>query len=423
VTVTLIAPRPIVVMVTGNVVYPGLYTLSSVDRAHRAIEQANTPARAEMRVNTKRIMADMSTRNVVLKRKDSRIFRVDIEKFLATRKDRWNPFLREGDVVIVPRKDESRNIVAIYGEVNRPGRYEFVQGDSLRDLLDIVNGFARHARTDSVEFYRFDENGTSMHHWTVNAGAIVKGEASDLPLQPGDRVIVGSVPDLRKDYRATIVGEVLYPGTYPITRNSTRLSELVRRAGGVTASAALKSSYISRFHIPPRGGTVDTLLGERGRDETADLNYYAVDNILMLKQEFVSVDFSRLFGAGDTTQDVILQSEDTVFIAANQNTVYVYGQVRAPGHVEFMPGKDVDYYVKKVGGYLDQARTGEVKVIKGGSRQWISPGDTQIDEGDMIWVPKALERPFGYYLGIVAQAASILSVALSIVILSIQSRK
>jgi protein involved in polysaccharide export with SLBB domain len=423
VTVTLIAPRPIVVMVTGNVVYPGLYTLSSVDRAHRAIEQANTPARAEMRVNTKRIMAEMSTRNVVLKRKDGRIFRVDIEKFLATRKDRWNPFLREGDVVVVPRKDESRNIVAIYGEVNRPGRYEFVQGDSLRDLLDIVNGFTRHARTDSVEFCRFDENGTSIQHWTVNAGAIVSGEVSDLPLQPGDRVIVGSVPDFRKDYRATIVGEVLYPGTYPITKNSTRLSELVRRAGGVTASAALKSSYISRFHIPPRGEAVDTLLGERGRDETGDLNYYAVENILLLKQEYVSVNFSRLFGSGDSTQDVILQSDDSVFIATNRNTVYVYGQVGAPGHVEFMPGKDVDYYVKKVGGYLDQARTGEVKVIKGGSRQWISPGDTQIEEGDMIWVPKAWERPFSFYLGIVSQAASILSVALSIVILSITSRK
>ncbi|MBF8248417.1 MAG: Periplasmic polysaccharide export protein, partial [Bacteroidetes bacterium] len=80
----------------------------------------------------------------------------------------------------------------------------------------------------------------------------------------------------------------------------------------------------------------------------------------------------------------------------------------------------VGYYVSRAGGYTDYARSGDVMIIKRNTRQWLKPGETQIEDGDYIWVPKVSDRPFSYYLGVVSQTASIITGALTIVLLILQ---
>jgi hypothetical protein len=136
----------------------------------------------------------------------------------------------------------------------------------------------------------------------------------------------------------------------------------------------------------------------------------------------VTVDFVKLFRDGDSTQDVILRGEDEILVPVQVHTVYVFGQVAGPGHIPFVEGKNLRYYIDKSGGYTDRANTGETKIIKAGSKQWLDPGDTKIEEGDYVWVPTEIDRPFGYYLGIVSQSAAILSVAISLMILVGQTK-
>ena len=88
-----------------------------------------------------------------------------------------------------------------------------------------------------------------------------------------------------------------------------------------------------------------------------------------------------------------------------------------------MPGEDLWYYIERAGGLTDLAKGGNIRLIKASNMQWLSEGESPVEDGDQVWVPKAIERPFTYYLGIVAQSASIISVALSIVIISIQLGK
>ena len=424
VTVTLTTPRPIVVMATGSVLFPGLFTLTSVDRAHRAIEEANKFPKVEQRPDLRKPNVEASARNIVLKHKDGTLSRVDIPKFLATHEDRWNPFLREGDVLIVPPKDIGRNVVGIYGELNSPGRFEFVQGDSIKDLIQIAQGFTRRARTDSMFFSRLSPDGSTMETRVLNVTNLLEGKISDVALLPGDRVVVVRLPELRGDYRVTILGEVVYPGTYPITRNTTRLTDVVRQAGGVTESASLASSYVTRMRISSRGNEIDSMqagLGRAGAEE--DDNYFNLETSIHLRREFLRVNMVKLFLQHDSTENIVLHSEDTVFIETAQRTVYIFGQVITPGHITYVPGQKTDYYIEQAGGLIDGARSGNIKVIKAVTKQWLSPDETKIEEGDHIWVPRKPERPFGYYLSIIGQTASIISVALSIVILSIQLNK
>jgi protein involved in polysaccharide export with SLBB domain len=422
-TVTLVSPRPIIVMVSGNVLYPGLYTLNSIDRSNKAIEDANRPGRLEMRPDFAHIMATMSTRNVVLRHKDGSLGRVDIAKFLATRDDRWNPYLREGDAIIVPRKDETRNVVGVYGQVNSPGRYEYVSGDSIKDVLLISHGFTRQARTDSVEILRMDSTGTAFTSIFVDGTEVLAGKAADFALQPGDRIVVRARPDVRGDERVVVVGEVRYPGVYPISRNSTRLSEVIRSAGGFTENALIRAGHISRR--PSAIGTpdLDSLMSVRGRTDDDDHEYYKIEAAIRVRREVVNVNFEDLFLRQNRSQDVILHDEDTIHVPLSTHTVYVFGQVVTPGYQPYVAGKDLEYYVKQAGGYTEKSRKGSEKIVKAGSGQWLSSDETPIEEGDFIWVPKDFDATFGYWLSVVGQTAAILSVALSVMILALQLHK
>ncbi|MEM3136828.1 MAG: hypothetical protein QXW37_08945, partial [Candidatus Nitrosotenuis sp.] len=89
-----------------------------------------------------------------------------------------------------------------------------------------------------------------------------------------------------------------------------------------------------------------------------------------------------------------------------------------PGHVPFAMKASVSYYIDKAGGFTDRARTGDVKIIKAKTKQWLDPGDTVIEDGDYIWVPKEIERPFIYYTTIVSHLATILSAVVGIAVVA-----
>jgi hypothetical protein len=168
---------------------------------------------------------------------------------------------------------------------------------------------------------------------------------------------------------------------------------------------------------------IDTLASLRGRISEEDGAYYDLEASIRLRREYVKVDFERLFVGHDTLQNIVLCSEDTIYVPGAGKTVYVFGQVVTPGHVQFVPGQRVDFYLQKAGGIMDGARTGSIKIIKAMTKQWLALDETSIEEGDYIWVPKNPERGFSYYLNIIGQTATILSVAVSIVLLVIQTNK
>ncbi|HLF19234.1 MAG TPA: SLBB domain-containing protein [Bacteroidota bacterium] len=433
-TVTLLQPREIYVSVSGNVRVPGSYTLYGSDRVEKAILEASKEApqvvapetehQKLQQAETERKLKRASKRNIILKHRDGTAGRVDLQKFHATQDDRWNPYLKEGDEVFIPLADNPARVIGVYGAVNQPDRYEFADGDSFLGAIHLAYGFKASAIMDSVELTRYDEAQTELKTTKINAKAILDGRSPDIPLQPGDRIIVKAREEFREDYRVTVEGEVRYPGTYPITRNTTRLSEVLERAGGATPFAALTSAIIIRKSMEPEDISRERLMSIRGnvlREDT--LSIVPETEIRMVQGEYVETDFEKLLRQRDSTQDVVLQPEDRVVIPSVKKTVYVFGQVVAPTHVPLVPGEDVAYYVKKAGGFTDRARTGDVVIIKRATRQWLAPSETTIEDGDYIWAPKAPDRPFSYYLAIIGQTASIISGALTIVLLVLQLQK
>ena len=421
-TVTLVNPRPIVVNVVGKVLNPGLYTVTAADRAGKVLELANTVLASQRGVeppDNERV----AMRTIRLRHRDGSEETIDLLLYAATKDPRLNPLLREGDVVVVPERDASRFVVGVYGEVNTPGRFEFVQGDSLTTLFRLGNGFTAHARRDSVLFRRLSKDGISQRMEIVDLDRIIRRELPDRALESGDALVVTVLPDLRQDYRIHVVGEVMNPGTYPITRDRTKLSEVVALAGGFTETAAIRNAQLIRRSISPSEVELETLESARGGIANEDSLDYKLETSLRIRKEIVAVNFGRLFLERDSTQDVIVRSEDRISVPRQKHTVYVFGQVVTNGYIPFVEGRSVEYYVKEAGGFTERAREGDTKIVKSQTHQWLAPDETTIEPGDYIWVPRQSEHSFGYYMNVIGQTASVVSVAVSIVLLVLQLQK
>jgi protein involved in polysaccharide export with SLBB domain len=432
-TVTLLDIRDIVVTITGNVRRPGRYKMTAAERVDRLLQEANQVIRAAQGIvpaqtaqteeNPSYNPAIASKRAIVLRRRDGTTRRVDIQEFYATKNEDRDPFLLGGDEVFVPRTDEAKNLFAVYGAVNAPGRFEYIPGDSVYEAIKLAYGFTQRANLDSVELVRLDPQTGSLSSTTINAKELTPGSPKNFSLEPGDRILVREQFDQREDYRVFLEGEVKFPGIYPITKDKTRLSQVIREAGGFTEFASLQSAQLLRNSVTIDDGQLNRMLLHRGNITPEDNAYVSVEGDIQVRRFDVNVNFEKLFLLKDSTEDILIVPEDRIVIPSAQKTVHVFGQVVTPGNIPFIVGKDAQYYIMQSGGFTDDAERGDVAIIKWTTRKWFEPGKTQIEEGDYIWVPPVVRRPASYWLAIIGQTTSIISVALSIVILVVQLKK
>ncbi|MGA7160726.1 MAG: polysaccharide biosynthesis/export family protein [Bacteroidota bacterium] len=436
---TLFTPRLVMVAVKGVVWNEGSVFLQSTERVEAAIVMANRhekispPPYPQIDEQPRRLTSNInlipgqdtigSRRKILVRHRDGTTSHVDLEKYFLQRDPKLNPYLRDGDVVVVPKREIVRDFIGIYGGVNKEGVVEFVEGDSLFEMTKIARGLTVFADSEHVEIERSDDEGRFTQTITANLSAIASGASSDIPLQRGDRIIVREKPSLRRDYKIYVEGEVLYPGFYPITRDSTLISEIVHEAGGFTPEASMESSSLFRTSLSEKDIYTERIAIEAGLPSQEDTAYFKAENEMRLAREQVPVDFVNLFVSQDKAKDVFLRDGDHLIIGSKTKTVYVFGQVVHPGHISFVKDQGYSYYTEKAGGLTDHAVRGDIRVLKANTREWLSPGETTIEEGDYIWVPSVPYRPLEYYLLSYSQVFSIVGTVGTLTLLFLQLKK
>jgi len=174
--------RKISVSITGAVKNPGSYIFNSFDRVDRAIQMAEQYDQLMKQdkidqynkydiferkidkfkpddVNIPDIKdKEKPRRNVILYRRTGEVIKVDIPKYYATKDERWNPFLFDGDIIFIPRFEKNKNLFAVYGGVNVPGQIEYSEGDRITDAIQLAYGFTPRALVDSMILYRYSED-------------------------------------------------------------------------------------------------------------------------------------------------------------------------------------------------------------------------------------------------------------------------
>jgi protein involved in polysaccharide export with SLBB domain len=364
VSVLLVSTRPVKVFVTGIVNRPGTVTIPALSRLSVALDAAGG------------IPAYGSSRKISISRSGlSTPFKVDYYRFILKGDVEGNPLLKAGDVVSIPPLS---NLAAINGNVNRPGNYEFLQGDTVADLLEMAHGLKADAAPSDASIVNL--KGLNRADRVEKKVDLSNKEGLSRKLQPLDRIFVPSntlsYVDLSRT-RVSVVGAVGRPGTYILTIG-TRLRDALAAAGGPKPGSGLQEVRI--YHKVASGET-------RFFDEPDRVNVY------------------KLLFEKDESQNIDLQDGDLILVPdskdlAEDSVVYVYGQVGKPGKVPYRAGDRLSDYLNKAGGPTDKAGLRRVNVTRAFAKQSLTVDayvilkegqfekDPELKPGDIVNVPE-----------------------------------
>ncbi len=417
--ISLFRMRTFRVTVSGAVNYPGLVSVNGMSRMSDAIFMAGglveTPPPFPKPVNPLELQRQLpdpddveltkeqyeelkqniaSKRNIFIKRRDGATLHADMLKYSLAGDLDANPYLVDGDVIIVPTVQDDIAKVSISGAIRTPGEYEFAKGDKLIDLLELGHGFAANADSSKIHIARFVNGSNRVEELVVEidwSNAAGSAKILNMPLQPDDRIFVRNLADYRERQTVEIDGEVIYPGDYALLNEPTYLSEIIEMAGGFTEEAALNAAYVVRRSYQDRkDNEFDRLEYIPVRDMARSERVYYRERSREI-EGLISTDFVQLFENGDQTYDVKLQDEDLIVVPKKDFSVYVVGHVKNPGLVPFTENRRASYYISEAGGYNVGAWKRRVRVKKAGTGEMLSARSTEVEMGDTIVVPERME--------------------------------
>ncbi|HET53682.1 MAG TPA: hypothetical protein ENN33_00520 [Ignavibacteria bacterium] len=380
-------------------------------------------------------------RGIKLVRKDGTKLDIDLLKFRLTGNFDNNPYLKNDDVVIFPEYNLDYGFIDINGAVNKPTKFQFVEGDKLEDAIFFARGINKaYEDVNTAVISRLSYDGKSEEKITVNL-------EDEFYLKRGDRIKIAADQTNRKAYKVLVLGEVNQPGYIYVTKDNTTLKDVIEKAGGFTENASLKDAQLVRnlnreqilkkYAIEEKAKEdpseliideennywqlLETLRMFRSADLLdEDTLFFSLDNQLRILEGNNLVDFTRLDSADSATSDFIVKDGDVVIVPERFEAVYVFGQVGTIGYYKYIKGMGYDYYIQQAGGLTGTAKSDDdIFIIKGTSREWISISEDNydIEPGDYIYVMKEIPRNIWYYVQRIGTIAGILGSIATLILL------
>ncbi|MES2268530.1 MAG: SLBB domain-containing protein [Bacteroidota bacterium] len=355
-------------------------------------------------------------------------------------KDADVPLLRE-DSVVIPSIFDLRDPykVSITGEVRQPGEYNFGEKMTVEDLIIKAGGFSQGASGMRIEVARRiadsdpkTANSAIAKIFTVNVNNNLQS-TGDFTLQPYDVVSVFQLPGFEKQRLVKVQGEVLYPGTYAIQHKNERISDLVKRAGGLTASADAEGGTLQRKLMAldsKQHMGVDSLALQRAQ-QLNRLKKLSKDSTETSAEQLVNnrvgIQLAEIIAKPGSVSDIPVEDGDVLIVPQQQRTVRVSGEVLYPGTVVFERGKSLGDYIDNAGGFGQRAYKGKTYVVypngtvKSTKHFLFFKSYPQVKPGSDILVPKKPDKrglTTAEFVGITSALASLAAIVLGIISLN-----
>lgn len=353
------------ITIEGAVFRPGQFELEKGLTLARLIEKAEgvTEDAFMSRGYITRLKADNT----------SQLISFDLDKIIAGTSP--DITLQREDIVTIASIFELRDEykVSIDGEVREPGTFDFSEGMSLEDLIIKSGGFKEGASPSRIEISRRVNNSNVLsvsaataRVFQVDVDKNLKLVGNKFILQPFDIVSVRSETGYEVQRQVRIEGEVLYPGTYTVVRKDERISDLVTRAGGLTALAYAKGASLKRPGARPKSGGNNEEL-DTGKEELERFQRFQRlqenlgDTISLLKGQevvkniYVGINLDKILAKPGSDFDLTLEEGDTIRVPKQLQTVKVSGEVLSPNSIIYEKGKTFKRYISEAGGFSDRS--------------------------------------------------------------------
>lgn len=418
------------IRIYGAVFRPGEYELNKgltlaqfIQKAAGLKEDAFTPLGT-----ITRLKADNTTELISFNVKDA----VD---------GRTNIILQREDIVNIASIFDLRNKyqVTINGSIRKPGIFAYAENMTVEDLILKAGGFEAGASPKRIEVARRISNADLTSKSTkiadvfnVDVDGQLKLEGANFILQPFDIVSVYNLPGYEKQRTVKVEGEVLYPGNYTIQTKNEKISSLIERAGGLTASADVSGGSLKRDNIAILGidkSKVDSTTIEQERKDKLDrLNKNFKDSTnnqnIQPRNNYVGIDLQKILANPGSKIDLLLEDGDVLRIPKQQQVVRVNGEVLYPSAIVYDQSKSFKGYVLNAGGFSANAlKKGAYVVyangtVKGTRKILFFNSHPTVKPGSEIFVPvkpKSVGNTIATILGFTTGLASLGAIILGII--------
>ena len=351
------------------------------------------------------------------------IVAVDLEGVLSGRLTDIS--LQRNDVLVVSSVHdlEDRGGFTIGGEVARPGVYPYAAHTTVEDLIVQAGGLLDGASTVKVEVSRrlkdpkstTPSNGVGkVYAFSLKEGLVVDGEAG-FELAPFDVVEVRRSPGYQPQRQVVLDGEVVFTGNYTLIRKNERLSDLVKRAGGITDDAYVRGGRLIRRMNEEERAVRDAALRAAQQNRGADS--VSLEKLMADDYYAVGIELDKALSNPGSDYDVVLREGDRLVVPEYVSTVKINGDVMYPNTTVYLKDKRVKYYIAQAGGYGARAKRNKAYIVYMNGRVARVKGRAKVEPGCEIIVPSKRDRKrmgIAEILGLTTSAASIGTMAASI---------
>ncbi len=258
--------------------------------------------------------------------------------------------------------------ISLEGEVRKPGLYPYFEGITLNDLLFLADGFTDASATGNIEIARRisgDDNSSKNKTAIIIDVAAEKNLrllGNEIPLQPWDVISIRRKKDYKEQISVKVEGEVKFPGNYILAEKNERVSNLLKRAGGITDEAFIEAASLIRVNNMLNEGKVSEDKVRKIQQQLKDTSSGLIESYTKPTIK-VGLDLSRILTNPRGLEDILLQEGDVLSIPKQHSEIKVNGEVMVPSEVVYKKGESLKYYINKAGGYTDNARERKVYVL------------------------------------------------------------
>jgi protein involved in polysaccharide export with SLBB domain len=297
--------------------------------------------------------------------------------------------LRKNDILYIPSIHdlEEQRFLVIHGEVANPGTYIYARNMTVEDLIIQAGGLLEAAATVRIDVARRIKNPKSVkssrhvgttHSFDFKDGYVIGGKG-EFYLEPFDEVYIRKSPAYHVQQNVQITGEVLFNGTYALSRKNERLTDLIYRAGGLTEDAYADGARLIRKMTEEEIRRKEDAL----RMAIASSDSLSIKTMDLSTNYPVGINLKKALANPNSDYNLVLREGDLLIVPEFANTVKINGAVMYPNTVSYKEGENLKYYLDQAGGFTTLARknrayvvymNGTVARLKTGKSNVIQPG-------------------------------------------------
>lgn len=288
---------------------------------------------------------------------------INLSKALAGDKTE-NVYLQREDELYVSSILDLRDSfnVKIFGEVHNPGKFAYADSMTAKDLITLAGGstYAANKKVEVARLYQQkSEKVTGTEIATIlttelDANLNFTPGNSDIVLQPYDVVSITKKVGFTENQIVSITGQVQFAGKYSLISRVERVSDVLKRAGGLIGDAYAKGAFIKRESI--KADTVSQVMKDSLKK--MGITYEQPSNV-----QNIALDIEQILKNPGSYYDLVLADKDEIVIPKLDNKVTIRGGVLRPVTISYYDGLTVGECISAAGGITENSRRNKAYVV------------------------------------------------------------